>query len=104
MAHWIYLFIAIAAEVVGTTCMKLSEGLSKFWPSVSIFAAYGISFVALTLCLKKIDVSIAYAVWSGLGTAIIAVIGFLMFGETITAMKLLSFGLIIAGCVGLNLS
>ena len=65
---------------------------------------YAASFVALTFALKKIDVSVAYAVWFGVGTALIAVIGILYFRETITALKFVSILLIVVGVVGLNLS
>jgi len=100
---WLYLTLAIALEVSGTTCMKLSEGFTKTVPSVLLFVFYTVSFCFLTLALKKIDVSIAYAVWSGVGTALIATIGVLWFKEPATALKLISLGLIIIGVVGLNL-
>ena len=66
---WLYLILAILLEVSGTTCMKLSEGFTKLVPSVLIFVFYTASFGMLTLALKRIDVSVAYAVWSGMGTA-----------------------------------
>ncbi len=101
---WVYLGLAILLEVFGTTCMKLSEGFTKTVPSILLFVFYTLSFGMLTLALKKLDVSIAYAVWSGVGTALIASIGVLWFKEPATAMKLVSLGLIILGVVGLNLS
>jgi small multidrug resistance pump len=101
---WIYLVLAILLEVSGTTCMKLSEGFTRMLPSVLLFVFYTLSFVMLTLALKKTDVSVAYAVWSGVGTALIATIGVLWFKEPATALKLISLGLIIIGVVGLNLS
>ena len=82
MIGWFYLGGAILFEVAGTTAMKLSEGLTRFWPSVTIFVTYGVSFVLLTFCLKHMDVSLAYAIWAGLGTALIAVIGLLLFKLT----------------------
>ena len=100
---WLYLVLAILLEVSGTTCMKLSEGFTKIVPSILLFVFYTLSFCMLTLALKKIDVSIAYAVWSGVGTALIATIGVLWFKEPTTALKLISLGLIIIGVVGLNL-
>jgi small multidrug resistance pump len=102
--HWIYLVLAILLEVCGTTCMKLSAGFTKTLPSILMFVLYGASFSVLTLALKRIDVSIAYAVWSGMGTALIATIGVLWFKEPLTALKLVSLALIIAGVIGLNLS
>lgn len=100
---WIYLFLSIIAEVAGTTSMKLSEGFTRLVPSVLIMIFYGISFGLFALVLKKIDVSVAYAIWAGLGTALIALIGMLWFKEPVTALKLLSLALIIAGVTGLNL-
>lgn len=101
---WLYLVLAILLEVSGTTCMKLSEGFTKVVPSILLFVFYTLSFGMLTLALKRLDVSIAYAVWSGVGTALIAAIGVLWFAEPATALKLISLALIIAGVVGLNLS
>ena len=101
---WLYLILAILLEVSGTTCMKLSQGFTKVVPSILLFVFYTLSFSMLTLALKRIDVSIAYAVWSGVGTALIATIGVLWFREPATAVKLVSLGLIILGVIGLNLS
>lgn len=100
---WIYLALAILLEVAGTTCMKLSEGFTRLVPSILLFVLYTLSFGMLTLALKRIDVSVAYAVWSGVGTALIATIGVLWFKEPMTALKLISLALIIVGVVGLNL-
>ena len=100
----LYLVLAIFLEVSGTTCMKLSQGFTRFTPSLLIFVCYGISFGAMALALKTIDVSIAYAVWAGVGTALIALIGMLWFREPVTGAKILSLGCIVAGVIGLNLS
>ncbi len=101
---WLYLFLAIGSEVVGTTCMKLSAGFTRPWPSVALFVAYGASLGLLTLALKGIEVSVAYAVWSGLGTALIATIGVVAFDEAVSVPKVVCLLLIIVGVVGLNLS
>jgi small multidrug resistance pump len=103
MIYWFYLLIAILTEVVGTTMMKVSQGLTKLVPSVTMFAMYAISFVFMAIALKKIEVSTAYAIWSGLGTAVIAAIGIVAFRETFNIPKLLGIILIIAGVVLLNL-
>jgi small multidrug resistance pump len=91
-------------EVAGTTSMKLSNGFTKPVPSVLIFVFYAMSFILLTLALKHINVSIAYAVWAGMGTALIAVIGMVYFAEPMTGLKLVCVGLIILGVAGLNLA
>jgi small multidrug resistance pump len=103
MLYWIYLLIAILTEVVGTTMMKVSQGLSRLMPSVLMFVMYGISFVFMALALKKIEVSTAYAIWSGLGTALIATIGILAFRESFNIPKMAGLVLIIGGVVLLNL-
>jgi small multidrug resistance pump len=100
---WLYLILAILAEVAGTTSMKAAEGFTRFVPSVLMAVFYGLSIILLTLTLKTMDVSIAYAVWFGVGVAIIATIGILWLGEPATAVKLISLALIVAGVVGLNL-
>jgi small multidrug resistance pump len=103
MLFWIYLLIAILTEVVGTTLMKVSQGLTRLIPSIFMFVLYGISFVFMALALKKIEVSIAYAVWSGLGTALIAAIGIFWFKESFNIPKLVGIVLIVVGVVLLNL-
>jgi len=99
-----YLIIAIIFEVAGTTCMKLSYGFTKAVPSILMIILYLLSLVSLTFALKKIDVSVAYAIWAGIGTALIVTVGILWFKEPVTALKIISLGLIIIGVIGLNLS
>ena len=100
---WFLLFVAIGFEVVGTTCMKLSEGFSKLVPSVLLFVFYGISFAVFSMALKKgINLSAAYAIWCGIGISLIAAIGVLYFKEPVTVLKVASIALIIAGVVGLS--
>jgi small multidrug resistance pump len=101
---WLYLVLAIVLEVSGTISMKFSQGFTKILPSVFVFLFYGLSLSVLTLALKRIDVSVAYAVWSGLGTALIASIGVLWLKEPLNTLKVMSLLLIIIGVIGLNLS
>ena len=101
---WIYLIAAIVFEVSGTTCMKLSQGFTKIGPSILIVVFYGLCFTFLTLALKKLEVSVAYSVWAGLGTVLIAIIGIIWFRESATLIKLISIGLIIMGVIGINAS
>ncbi|MEH2377918.1 MAG: multidrug efflux SMR transporter [Nostoc sp.] len=101
---WIYLIAAILFEVSGTTCMKLSQGFTKIVPSVLIFVFYGLCFSFLTLALKRLEVSVAYSVWAGLGTILIAIIGIIWFRESATLIKLMSIALIIMGVIGINAS
>jgi len=101
---WIYLIAAIIFEVSGTTCMKLSEGFTKIVPSVLIFVFYALCLTFLTLALKKLEVSLAYSVWAGLGTILVAMIGMIWFRESATLTKLISIALIIIGLIGINSS
>jgi small multidrug resistance pump len=103
MLFWLYLLVAILTEVVGTTLMKVSQGLTRILPTVMMFMLYAVSFVFMALALKKIEVSTAYAIWSGLGTALIAVIGIAWFRESINLPKLMGLVLIVVGVVLLNL-
>ena len=102
--HWLYLAVAILSEVAGTTCMKLSAGFTRATPSVLIWVFYGVCFYFLTLTLKKVDVSVAYAIWSGVGTALMATIGVLYFREPISMLKVVGLVAIIGGVIALNLS
>ena len=98
------LVVAIVLEVVGTTNMKLSEGFSKLVPSVLVLFFYALSIVALTFAVNRLDVSVAYAAWSGMGTALVAMIGIWFFQESLTTMKLIALGLIIVGVAMLHLT
>jgi small multidrug resistance pump len=103
MTAAVYLMFAIILEVAGTTSMKLSNGFTQLMPSIFIFVFYFFSFGFLTLSLKRLEVSTAYAVWSGLGTLLIAFIGMIFFKEPMTMIKAFSLALIILGVVGLRL-
>ncbi|WP_243291586.1 multidrug efflux SMR transporter [Bacillus sp. FJAT-47783] len=101
---WILLAVTILLEVAGTISMKLSNGLTKLVPSIGIFVFYGFCFAIFALVVKKIDLSIAYAIWSGVGTMLVFVVGVLVFKESFSWIKLLSILLIIAGVIGLKVS
>lgn len=83
--------------------MKFADGFSKLGPSVLVFVFYGISLVSLIFVLKKMNVSVAYAIWASLGTALIAVIGIIWFKEPVSLVKIVSIILIIIGIIGLEL-
>ncbi|WCK54905.1 multidrug efflux SMR transporter [Aneurinibacillus sp. Ricciae_BoGa-3] len=101
---WLYLSLAILFELSGTLCMKLSGGFQKLLPSILMFFFYILAFSSLTFALKKIEIGIAYAIWSGVGTALIGVIGILYFNESVNVLKIGSLLLVILGVVGLNAS
>ncbi len=102
--NWLLLLAAIALEVAGTTSMKVSQGFTRLGPSVAMFIFYLSSLALLNLALRTIDVSVAYAIWAGLGTALIALVGVAWFNEPGGWLKFVCIGVIIAGVVGLNLS
>ncbi|MBA4537808.1 multidrug efflux SMR transporter [Bacillus aquiflavi] len=102
--HWIFLSLAILFEVAGTTAMKLSNGLTRFIPSILMIFFYISSFLLLAIALKTMDVSVAYAVWSGVGIVFITLIGFLLFQEKLNFVKVISILFIVIGVVALNFS
>ncbi len=103
MTAWLYLFGAITLEVAGTISMKLADGFTKLLPSFLVFFFYMLSLACLTMALKQINISIAYAIWAGIGTALIAVIGIVFFKEPLSMIKVGSLALIIIGVAGLHL-
>jgi small multidrug resistance pump len=103
LKSWLFLLLAIVSEVIGTTALKLSEGLSRPGPAITMFVMYGLAFTLLAFALKGMEVGVAYAVWSGLGTVAITLIGVYWFDESLTWTKTLSIVLVVAGVVGLNL-
>ncbi|MCT9080514.1 DMT family transporter [Streptomyces fulvoviolaceus] len=93
---------AIAAEVAATTAMKYSDGFSRLWPSLVTVLGYVIAFALLAQTLKSVSVGTAYAIWAGVGTAVIAAIGMVFLGEGMNAAKVAGIALIIGGVVVLN--
>lgn len=101
--NWIYLALAIVAEVIATSFLKSSEGFTRLWPSVTVVAGYGVAFLFLSLTLRTIPVGIAYAVWSGAGIVLITAIAWLFFGQKLDFAAILGIALIASGVVVLNL-
>jgi small multidrug resistance pump len=100
--YWLCLAGAILLEIAGTTSMKLSHGFTRTLPSILLFVFYGLSFALMTVAVKRIDMSVSYAIWSGVGTALITLIGVMWFRESLTPVQIGSIVLIIAGVVGLR--
>ncbi|MET8245453.1 multidrug efflux SMR transporter [Streptomyces sp. NPDC005202] len=94
---------AIAAEVAATTAMKYSDGFSRLGPSLVTLLGYVVSFVLLAQTLKTVSIGTAYAIWSGVGTAAVAAIGLVLFGEGLGVAKVAGIMLIVGGVVVLNL-
>jgi small multidrug resistance pump len=101
---WLLLAVTIGLEVAGTTLMKFSDGFANLVPSVGAFICYGLALVGLTFALKSIELSTAYAIWAGGGTALTALVGILWFGESASALKLVCIALVFVGVVGLQLA
>ncbi|MER6469798.1 DMT family transporter [Streptomyces collinus] len=100
---YLWLAGAISAEVAATTAMKYSEGFSRLAPSLVTAVGYLVSFTLLARTLRTVSIGTAYAIWSGVGTAAIAVLGLLLFGEGMSAAKVAGIVLIVGGVVVLNL-
>jgi small multidrug resistance pump len=98
------LSFAIVSEVAATVALRLSDGFTRPGPMAIVVAGYGISFWLLALVLREMSIGATYAVWSAAGTALIAAIGVLAFGEPATALKVASLALIIVGVIGLNMA
>ena len=101
--HYIYLFIAVASETIGTTALQASQQFSRLGPSIIVLIAYGISFYMLGLTLRIMPVGIVYAIWSGLGIVLIAVIGFVVFSQRLDLPAVLGMALILAGILVIHL-
>jgi small multidrug resistance pump len=103
MLQWIYLSVAIAAEVTGTSFLKSSQGFTRPGPSAIVVIGYLVSFYFLSLTLKTMPVGIAYAVWAGTGVALITLIGWVFFAQSLDVAAIIGIALIVAGVLVINL-
>ncbi|PVA08253.1 DMT family transporter [Thalassorhabdomicrobium marinisediminis] len=101
--HFIYLFVAVIAETIGTTALQASQQFTRLGPSVTAIVAYGISFYLLTLTLKVLPVGVMYAIWSGSGIVLIAIIGWVVFRQTLDLPAIIGMAMILAGIVVIQL-
>jgi small multidrug resistance pump len=101
---WLLLSIGIVAELCGSTCMKLSKGFTKLYPSILTFVFWAIGLTIFLFALKKFDLSFAYAIWAGLGIMGVSIIGILYFKEPYSVLKVISICVIVAGVIMLNIS
>ncbi|WP_176760307.1 MULTISPECIES: SMR family transporter [Halomonas] len=97
MMAFVYLALAIVAEVVGTTALKASEGFTRLGPSVTVVVGYALAFYLLALVLRTIPVGIAYAIWAGLGIVLVTLAGVLLYGERPDLPAVLGIAMIIGG-------
>ncbi|MBW4935708.1 DMT family transporter [Marinobacter sp. F4206] len=102
MMNWVFLALAIVAEVVATSSLKASEGFTRLMPSVIVIFGYGVAFYLLGLALRTIPVGTAYAIWAGLGIVLVAAAGWLVFGQKLDAWGVVGMALIVSGVFVLN--
>ena len=103
MQAYLYLAIAIIAEVIGTTALKAVDGFSRPWPLLAVVIGYGIAFWMLSLVMKSLPVGVTYAIWSGLGIVLISLAGWLVYGQKLDAAALAGMALIVAGVLVIQL-
>lgn len=99
---WLYLGIAIMAEVIATSLLKSAQEFSRFWPSLAVVCGYAVAFYFLSLTLRTLPVGIAYAVWSGVGVVAVTLIAWLGYGQRLDAPALIGIGLIACGVLIMN--
>lgn len=97
--HYFYLIAAVVAETIGTSALQASQQFTRLWPSVLVVVAYAVSFYLLSLTLRYMPVGIMYAMWSGLGIVLIALIGWLVFAQKLDLPAVIGMGLIVTGIV-----
>ncbi|MCB1472343.1 MAG: multidrug efflux SMR transporter [Rhodobiaceae bacterium] len=100
---YLYLALAIVAEVIGTSALKASDGFTRLPPTLLVVASYVVAFFFLALAIRQMNVGVAYAIWSGLGIVLITAIGYVYFGERLDFAAWAGLGLIIAGVAVINL-
>lgn len=103
MKTYLLLFVAIVAEVVATSALKASENFTRLIPSLLVVAGYGVAFTCLSMTLKTLPLGVAYAIWSGIGTALVAVLGWLVYRQQLDLPAIAGISLIIIGTIVLNL-
>ena len=101
--HYLHLVIAIICETIGTTALQASQQFTKLGPSLIVLVGYGASFYFMALALKVMPVGIVYAIWSGLGIVLIALIGLIVFGQRLDLPAMIGLGLVIAGILVIHL-
>lgn len=100
---FVYLALAIIAEVIATSALKASEGFTRLWPSAVVVVGYSLAFYLLSLVLRSIPVGIAYALWAGLGIVLVTLVGLVVYGERPDLPALLGIAMIIGGVVVIQL-
>ena len=102
MNHWLALSIAIVAEVAATTALKSTAEFTRFWPSVLVFAGYGIAFYYMTISMRGLPLGIMYAIWAGVGIVLVALLGWVVYRQALDLPAMAGIALIITGVVVIN--
>ncbi len=103
MIHWLYLSVAIFSEVIATSALKAAEGFTRPLPSMLTVAGYALSFYCLSLALRAIPLGVAYAVWSGVGLALVSVVAWFLYRQALDTGAIIGIALIVAGVLVINL-
>lgn len=103
MKYWLYLAIAIISEITATSSLKASEGFTKLVPSMAVVIGYGLSFYFLSLTLKVIPIGITYAIWAGLGIVLLAIVGWVFYGQKLDTAAIVGIVFILTGVLIMNL-
>lgn len=103
MQGWLFLVVAVVAEVIATSALKASNGFSRLWPSVLVAVGYGCAFYFLSLTLRYLPLGVAYAVWAGLGVVLTTLIGWALFQQKLDAAALIGIAFILAGVLVMNM-
>ena len=101
--HWLYLAIAIVSEVVATSALKAANGFSRWGPSLLVVAGYASAFYFLSLALRTIQLGVAYAIWSGVGVALIILVGWVIYRQPLNVASFIGIALIVSGVIVLYL-
>jgi small multidrug resistance pump len=101
--HYLYLVLAVTAETIGTTALQASQQFSRLGPSCIVVVSYGAAFYLLALALRFMPVGVAYAIWSGLGIVLIALIGFVLFGQKLDIAAVIGLAMVISGILIIHL-
>ena len=101
--HWLYLALAIGAEVIATSALKSAAGFTRLLPSIVVVLGYGAAFYFLSLTFKTIPVGVAYAIWSGAGIVLISTAAWLLYGQKLDAAAIIGMGLIVTGVLVIQL-
>jgi small multidrug resistance pump len=101
--QWVYLAVAIVSEVIATSALKAAQGFTRWLPSLLVVAGYASAFYFLSLTLRSIPLGVSYAIWSGVGVALVTLVGWALYDQRLDLPAFIGIGLIIAGVLILNI-